>query len=460
MFHQALEQGLISTDILVKTPSATRWNPNICFAFDLSIDKHQLDQIIFAFGSPQFQAKFFSFRFSSIFLSTVPIFVTKQKGIVNVSFTQIFDPRGQRDFDAAELASLLDEIHREVRLLVPDFAGQTDYSRLFDGIREWPIQSLVVFHSQRNPPTPAELPFAVHLIEILSGFEKPDSIFLPFRQGWSHCHLFQPRTELIEYLEHAVDVKSKRLKFSVAFSSGFEIQWVSGAKNERQLNSDRAEFEFTNYPADLSIFVACGAPPSFSRVSHVSAQVVAQFSGDYCIVINRCWRKANSLGEWLDSFNNVTVSSMIMKQMAAHFLLGKSRVFPNEYTWNLQSLPRNHPTVSVVREIIALFEVLCVSDRSDLPQTVRFDVLFAAMTRGPNYLGSLARALSGLRGSTDSFVIPPFLGVRDGKVDEVAFDDRIQCGLIPIRIVLSQAVFEKVQRAIEATSSSEIPSRL
>jgi hypothetical protein len=118
----------------------------------------------------------------------------------------------------------------------------------------------------------------------------------------------------------------------VKISRGIQAVWVSGTKNERQIQGSEMLFEFANCPSDMAIVFAIEPTHAYRSCGHFSIQIVYSFAKSSSLVVTRGWRKAASVAEWAESLNILAFASVVMKQRAAHALL--QRLFERKYSWD------------------------------------------------------------------------------------------------------------------------------
>jgi hypothetical protein len=206
------------------------------------------------------------------------------------------------------------------------------------------------------------------------------------------------------------NIPSDRVRLTVRLSSGIDIAWISGIKNEKEMSSNLLELDFRSFLSGLSVYVAVRPVRRFEATEAFSMQIVAQFSEAESVVCNRSWRKATSLGEWLESINIIVFTSFALKQKSARQLLGRAKkpLFGKRFEWDLSALSLRDHQVQVIKKAVGLFQNLFLDENSKVPANVRRAILYMIMSRGPQYTGSLASSLMVITGKEDYLAFPPF----------------------------------------------------
>lgn len=186
--------------------------------------------------SCDFGTAFAKIRFAVAFIGKCVIHVTIKDRMLNLSFGAVFDEACCSCFEVDELLALLEESFQMVKMFAIRGAEPKAFSDLFAAMAKLRIHSMLLFHSSELPPTENVLPFVVDLIEVSPRPDlSPNSVLLPFKNGWTHCYIDDRSSQIIEYLRSLVGQSSASLKLSMRVSDGLDIAWVAGSKIERRL---------------------------------------------------------------------------------------------------------------------------------------------------------------------------------------------------------------------------------
>ena len=432
----------------------------LCVAFDLSIRSDVLSQIVSTVMSPGFRNQFSGFRFAISFLGQVPIFVTMQRGVINLAFGAVFDDGCELFFGVDELGSLLEDVFSMVNAMVLPGTAEASFRALFEVMSKQALLGMYLFHFVEIPKCEDDLPFTVNLIEVKPVASESKSIFQALQNGWTHLAIEQCDGELTGYMYNLMSrVCSSSVKLIVKLSSGLEFAWACGSKQDKTVQGDRLETTLNSYASNSTVTVAVQPSSKFHSASFFSIQTIHQYDKEFALVSNRCWKKAASISEWAESFNVVYLCSVILKQMSAVALSSltrksKFRLFSSfsssKYIWDISSLQIEASTITFARKACNLFKALIISESSPIPAEIRKQLMFLTMTQGHFYLGYITGCLMMVNPDHEILHLPPFILVPSDSVESSVSKDT-NFHIVSSKFVFPRDQFEKLRHLIVET---------